>query len=114
MTEDPRAAGPFAEGQVVTVFRNRLHPDGVAAYGPRADEIEALARSMPGFVDVKSFVADDGERVTISTFADAASVRAWRDHVEHRAAQAEGRSTFYAEYSIQVCTTTRAGEFRRS
>ena len=30
------------------------------------------------------------------------------------AACEKGRSTFYAEYSIQVCTTTRAGEFRRS
>lgn len=104
----------FAPGQVVTVFRNRLDPDGLTGYGPRADEMEALARSMPGFVDVKSFVADDGERVTISTFADAASVRAWREQADHRLAQAEGRSTYYREYSIQVCETVRAGEFRKA
>ena len=104
---------PFAPGQIVTVFRNRLHPDGIAGYGPRADEIEALARSMPGFVEVKSFVADDGERVTISTFADAESVRAWREHPEHRVAQQQGRAEFYASYTIQVCETVRAGEFER-
>ena len=104
---------PFAAGQIVTVFRNRLHRDGEAEYGPRADEIEALARSMPGFVDVKSFTAPDGERVTISTFADEASVRAWRDHAEHRVAQQEGRSTFYADYTIQVCEALRTGEFHR-
>ena len=103
----------FAPGQVVTVFRNRLDPAGATHYGPRAEEMEALARSMPGFVDVKSFVADDGERVTISTFADEASVRAWREQAEHRVAQAEGRSTYYDEYSIQVCETLRAGAFRK-
>jgi heme-degrading monooxygenase HmoA len=105
--------GTFAPGQIVVVFRNRLHPDGIADYGARATEIEGLARQMPGFVDVKSFVADDGERVTISTFADEDSVKAWRDHAEHRVAQQEGRSTFYAEYTIQVAETRRASEFTR-
>jgi len=104
---------PFAAGQIVTVFRNRLDLDGVAGYPERAEQMEALARSMPGFVDVKSFVADDGERVTISTFADAESVRAWRDQADHQVAQAEGRSSYYASYSIQVCETVRAGEFQK-
>jgi heme-degrading monooxygenase HmoA len=103
----------FEPGQIVTVFRNRLDPDGTADYPQRAGEIEALARTMPGFVDVQSFVADDGERVTISTFTDAASVRAWRDDLEHRAAQDQGRSTFYAEYTIRVCETVRAGRFTK-
>ena len=46
---------------------------------------------MPGFVDFKSFVADDGERVSIVTFASVETHRAWRDHPEHRAAQHMGR-----------------------
>lgn len=103
----------FAAGQIVVVFRNRLHPGAVDEYGPRAEEIEALAHTMPGLVEVKSFVADDGERVTISTFTDEEAVRAWRDDPEHRIAQGQGRSTFYDTYSIQVCRTIRAGDFNR-
>lgn len=103
----------FTTGQIVTVFRNRLDPDGVDEYGPRAEEIEALARTMPGFVDAKTFSATDGERVTIATFADAESQRAWRDHAEHRVAQQQGRTTFYEHYTIQVCETVRAGEFTK-
>ena len=34
-----------------------------------------LALAMPGLVDVKSFAADDGEHVTIATFADEESQR---------------------------------------
>lgn len=104
----------FAPGQIVTVFRNHLDADDVEGYAERADEMEALARSMPGFVDVKSFTADDGERVTISTFTDAASVRAWRNQVDHRSAQAEGRARYYETYTIQVCETVRAGEHHKS
>jgi heme-degrading monooxygenase HmoA len=70
-----------------------------------------LARSMPGLVEVKSFTADDGERVTLATFRDAASHRAWRDHADHRLAQQAGRERLYAEYSVQVCDCTRVRTF---
>ncbi len=46
---------------------------------------------FPGFVEFKQFVADDGERVTLVTFDSAEHEAAWRDDVEHRAAQQEGR-----------------------
>ncbi|HKA85371.1 MAG TPA: antibiotic biosynthesis monooxygenase [Acidimicrobiales bacterium] len=106
-----RAESPLAAGQVVTVFRSRLRPDASDEYEPRAAEIFALARTMPGLVDVKTFAADDGERVTLVTFADAESQRAWREHPEHRLAQRAGRDRFYAEYSIQVCECTRVRTF---
>jgi heme-degrading monooxygenase HmoA len=102
---------PLAAGQVVTVFRSRLRGEAIDDYEPRAAEILALALTMPGLVDVKSFTADDGERVTLVTFADAESQRAWREHPEHRLAQRDGRDRFYAEYSIQVCECTRVSTF---
>ncbi|HYZ98700.1 MAG TPA: antibiotic biosynthesis monooxygenase [Acidimicrobiales bacterium] len=107
---DPDAS-PFAPGQVVTVFRSRLRPEALDEYGPRAAEMVALAKTMPGLVDVKGFTADDGERVTLVTFADAESQRAWREHPDHRRAQHDGRDRFYAEFSIQVCDCTRVQSF---
>jgi heme-degrading monooxygenase HmoA len=101
----------LAPGQVVTVFRSRLRGDAIEEYGPRAAEMLALAQTMPGLVDVKAFTADDGERVTLVTFADGESQRAWREHPEHRRAQRAGRDRFYADYSIQVCDCTRVHTF---
>jgi heme-degrading monooxygenase HmoA len=106
-----RAEQPLAAGQVVTVFRSRLRPEAADEYEPRAAEMFALAHAMPGLVDVKSFTADDGERVTLVTFADPTSQRAWREHPDHRLAQRAGRDRFYAEYSIQVCDCTRVLTF---
>jgi len=57
---------------------------------------------MPGFVDFKSFEADDGERVSIITFESVETQRAWRDDPEHQAAQQMGRDRFYASYDISV------------
>jgi len=96
---------------VVTVFRSRLRPGVDEDYGPLANRMEALARTMPGFVDFKGFVAPDGERVSIVTFADMAAQRAWRDHPDHRAAQQRGRRDLYEWYSVQVCTLVSEHRF---
>ena len=46
----------------VIVFRSRLR-DGIAdEYGPHAEKIYDLALHQPGFLAVKDFVAEDGER----------------------------------------------------
>jgi len=101
-------AHPFAPGQYVTVFRSRLRPDAGPEYGETAEKMLALARARPGFVDFKSFTADDGERVSVITFADAAAQEGWRTDAEHLVAQQAGRRDFYAEYAIQVCECRRA------
>lgn len=95
----------FTPGQVVTVFRSRLRSDAVG-YEETAQRMSELARSMPGYVDHKTFSAEDGERVTVVTFADKASHDAWRTHAEHRAAQRRGREHFYETYSLQVGDVT--------
>ena len=100
-------------GQLITIFRSRLRPEAGPAYAEDAPLVLALARSMPGFVDAKGFVAEDGERVTLVTFADRESHQAWRDHPEHRAAQRRGIDDYYATYSIQVGETTYASAFVR-
>ena len=97
--------------QVLTVFRNRLRDDHVEEYRAMSSRMSELARSMPGFVDAKTFTADDGERVTVVTFADAETQRAWREHPEHREAQRAGVDRFYETYSIQVAEITYSHTF---
>ncbi len=88
---------------IVTVFRSRLRADADAiGYHAVADEMERQARNMPGFVDFKSFTADDGERVSIAVFDSIDHHDRWRDHPDHRAAQQRGRDEFYSEYRIMV------------
>jgi heme-degrading monooxygenase HmoA len=101
------------EGPVVTVFRSTLRPDAVEDYEVVSTRMVALARSLPGFVDYKTFTAGDGERVTIVTFASWDEHDAWRRHPEHRAAQRLGRERFYDSFAIQVCTGVRETRFRR-
>ena len=97
---------------IITVFRGRLLPGVDAEYGTLATEMSRLASSMPGFVSEKTFVADDGERVTIVLFADAAVQQAWRDHPAHRRAQERGRAALYSEYSVYSAAVTYSASLR--
>jgi heme-degrading monooxygenase HmoA len=97
--------------RVVVVFRSRLNEGIEAEYEPEAARMEELASSMPGFAGIKTFTADDGERVSIVEFESLETEQAWRDHPEHRRAQQRGRSEFYAAYRIQVCVLLRERAF---
>lgn len=99
---------------IVTVFRNRLRPGVGDAYAELAPRISALAHNMQGFVDEKTFVSPDGERVTVVTFADRDSHNAWRDHPDHQEAQRRGIEELYATYSIQVGVVTHTHTFTAS
>jgi heme-degrading monooxygenase HmoA len=101
-------------GQVMTVFRSRLREDGAETYSEHAQRMSELVRTMPGYIEHKIFVAEDGERLTLVTFADRASHDAWRTHPEHRAAQSAGRAGYYREYKIAVGTVERASAWIRS
>ena len=101
----------LTSGQYVVVFRSRLTDVAPPGYAQTAEQMETLVRESPGYVEHKAFTAEDGERVTIATFADAASVQQWRDAAEHRAAQRRGREEFYATYALQVARVERVSLF---
>ena len=92
---------------VVVVFRSRLKPGvekEIEALGARMYE---LASRMPGYVSYREYQAADGEAAAIVEFESAETLKAWREHPEHRAAQAAGRERFFSSYRIQVCKVER-------
>ena len=97
----------------LTVFRSRLRPEAAHEYEGWAARMDALARTMPGYLSHKTFTADDGERVTLVEFDSEENQQAWAKHPEHLEAQEKGRKRFYSEFSIQVCSVVRSAGFDR-
>jgi heme-degrading monooxygenase HmoA len=98
---------------VITLFRSRLRPQAGEEYQRWARRMSELASAMPGFVSLKTFAADDGERVSIIEFESEGTHAAWRNHPEHREAQRLGRDRFYSEFQIQICSPVRRYDFTR-
>lgn len=98
---------------MLILFRSRLRDENDPEYETLAPRMLELARSMPGFVSFKAFSASDGERVSIIEFESEDTLKAWREHPEHRNAQERGRNSLYSEYSLQVCRPLRESRFDR-
>ena len=77
-------------------------------------KLSELVKDAPGFAAVKSYRADDGERLSLVWWKDAASLRAWRELPVHREAQREGRATWYEFYKMEVAEVVRESGFKRA
>jgi heme-degrading monooxygenase HmoA len=69
--------------------------------------IAPRTREMPGFIDIKPFKAEDGERCTIVRWQDHETLAAWRNHPRHRVAQQNGRSKWYEFYHLEIAGVVR-------
>ena len=80
-----------------------------AEYVAVAALMERLAADQPGYLGVESAREDIG--ITVSYWRDEASIRAWREHVEHTVARERGRSEWYSNYALRVARVERATSF---
>ncbi|HET8710793.1 MAG TPA: antibiotic biosynthesis monooxygenase [Spongiibacteraceae bacterium] len=97
---------------ILTVFRSRLNEEALDEYYELVPKIVAIAEAMPGFRSRKSFVAEDGERLSLVEFEDEESHRNWAYNAEHIAAKERGRTSFYSEYVVQICQVVRESRFK--
>lgn len=98
---------------VVILFRSKLTATAGEDYAAMAREMDAHARTFPGFIDVKSFKADDGERLTVVWWQDQETLKVWAIDARHRAAKATGRQQWYEYYKMDVAEIVRVSNFER-
>jgi len=89
--------------------RTSVDPKGYAAMAARMVE---LACQQPGCLGFKSARDAEGFGITVSYWESLESIQGWRDHPEHKAAQALGREQWYADYSLQISRVERAYDFQ--
>jgi heme-degrading monooxygenase HmoA len=97
---------------MVVLFRSKL-VDAPEGYEETAQEMLDLAKTMPGFIDVKAFKADDGERLTLVWWENEEGLKVWRENARHRIAQRLGREKWYEYYKIEVAEVVRKNAFER-
>ena len=73
-----------------------------------ADRMVELAAEQPGFLGVESVRGEDGLGITVSYWISIDAIAAWRENVEHRAAQKKGNDDWYAHYAVRIAKVERA------
>jgi heme-degrading monooxygenase HmoA len=94
---------------IAVIFEVEPTEEGHAAYLEHAARLRPMLEQMDGFISVERFqsLTDPRKLVSLSFWRDETSVRAWREHAEHRATQAAGRAGIFRNYRLRVATVVR-------
>lgn len=98
---------------ILISFRSKLTPAAGDDYAEAADQMLAYAQDMPGFIAIKSYRADDGERLTLVWWRDAVSLADWRQHPQHVEVKRTGREKWYEYYKMEVAEVVSTSDFMR-
>ena len=90
------------------IFSSRRNGEDDAGYGQAAQHMVDLASQQPGFLGVESTRGEDGFGITVSYWESEGAIAAWRQHAEHDATRAYGRTHWYQHYELRVAKVERA------
>ena len=82
--------------------------EGDNGYRQIAERMVELASQQPGFLGAESVRGTDGFGITVSYWASAEDMAAWKANVEHLAAQEMGKQKWYENYELRVAKVERA------
>mgnify|MGYP003594803102 CR=1 FL=1 len=96
------------EPYYVVIFTSR-RTEKEEGYNEMAQRMEELVKGQEGYLGHDRARSEVG--ITISYWSSLESIRKWKLHSEHLAAQQKGKSLWYAEYTVRVCRVEREYHF---
>lgn len=94
---------------IAVIFEVEPRPDRRNAYLDAAARLRPLLETIEGFVSIERFesLTNPGKILSLSIWRDEEAVRRWRTLEAHRAAQAAGRGSVFADYRLRVAQVLR-------
>ncbi len=94
---------------IVVIFEVIPREGRGQAYFDLAQDLAPELEKIDGFISVERFESlyNKGKFLSLSTWRDEAAVKAWRQHLHHRAAQARGKAEIFKDFRIRVAEVVR-------
>jgi len=94
---------------IAVIFEVWIDPEHRQDYIEQAGNLRALLEDIDGFISVERFqsLTEPEKLLSLSFFRDEDAVRAWRNTIEHRQAQALGRNEYFRDYRLRITRVLR-------
>lgn len=89
------------------IFTSRLSPDD-AGYEAMGNALVKTAELQPGYLGLETARGDDRLGITVSYWKDESSIKAWKEDMNHLAAQRAGMERWYEYYALRVAKVERS------
>ena len=96
--------------EIVVLFEVKPTKDGMQKYLDLAAMLKPLLSGFEGFIRAERFTSlnEKGKLLSMNVWTDEDAVTRWRNTLEHRMSQKEGREKLFESYRITVCSVIRS------
>lgn len=101
--------GGIKMANVVVLFEVKPTKEGKQKYLDLAAMLKPMLARFEGFIRAERFSSlnEEGKLLSMNVWTDEAAVERWRNVMEHRMSQKEGREKLFESYRITVCSAVR-------
>ncbi len=91
------------------IFEVTPKREGKEEYLKIASELRKFLENREGFISIERFksLTEEGKILSLSFWKDEATIEKWRNLLEHRAAQKQGKENLFHSYRIRVAKVVR-------
>ncbi|MDD3141095.1 MAG: antibiotic biosynthesis monooxygenase [Lachnospiraceae bacterium] len=95
--------------KVVVLFEVKLTREGMKRYLELAAMLKPMLSGFEGFIRAERFTSlnEEGKLLSMNVWDSEEAVERWRNVMEHRMSQKEGRENLFESYKITVCSAIR-------
>lgn len=94
---------------LAVIFEVIPYKSGKSEYLDIAADLRHLLENRDGFISIERFqsLVDERKILSLSFWRDEEAIRCWRNEMEHRSAQQQGRDMLFESYRIRVAEVIR-------
>ncbi len=94
---------------IIVLFEVKPTKEGMQKYLDLAAMLKPMLSGFEGFIRAERFSSlnEEGKLLSMNVWTDETAVERWRNVIEHRMSQKEGKENLFESYKITVCSALR-------
>ncbi len=95
--------------KIIVLFEVTPTKTGAEKYLELAGKLRPMLSSAEGFISAERFksINNEGKLLSLNIWESEEALEKWRNTLEHRMSQAEGKNKLFESYKITVCSSIR-------
>ena len=95
---------------IIVLFEVTPTKEGMQKYLDLAAALKPMLAGFEGFIRAERFSSlnEEGKLLSMNIWTDETAVERWRNIMQHRMSQKEGREKLFESYKITVCSEIRS------
>ncbi len=96
-------------GNIIVLFEVKPTKEGKEKYLELAAMLKPMFNTAEGFVSAERFQSlnEEGKLLSMNVWESEEAIERWRNNLQHRISQTDGKNNLFESYKITVCTAIR-------